>query len=144
MCGGGLTWTYKPTPQPGDFVRAKVCSKCGKRTKPPVTIEYTKVVYTKGRRVRVNKDGEIAFNARRKPLSGSSRRKTIHSCCSLHQITVFGQVERTVWSYYRDGTVKDFFLIVFVPILGRRHWATLDTVELVNANDHLINNVPED
>jgi len=143
MCGGGIAWTYKPTPQPGNFIRAKVCSTCGKRAKRPAAV-HTKVTRTAPKRVLKVRDGEVAWREGRTYTSERTALRLLHTCCTDNHTFVYGQVERTLWSHYKNGVVKDFFLVVFVPSLGRRHWATLETIELVAATDYLIHNVPED
>ena len=144
MCGGGIAWTYKPTPQPGDFVKAKVCPTCGKRTKRPKEIYSYVSKKAPSLSIRTNDRGEVAHRKSNKSESTTEKRQIIHTCCSLATITVYGRVERTLWSHHKNGVVKSFFLVVFVPSLGKRHWATLETVELVAATDYLIQNVPAD
>jgi hypothetical protein len=55
-------------------------------------------------------------------------RKRIDSCCSRKHETVCGRVERTTWSFKKNGTFANFFLIVFVPSTGKRHWTTIENV----------------
>jgi len=143
MCGGGIRWTYKPTPQPGDFVKARVCPTCGKRSKRPVVIHTHVSKITPSLRIGT-KDGEVAFREASYGRTLVRKKKVLHTCCTLVSVDVYGRVERTLWSHYKNGVIKDFFLVVFVPSLGKRHWATLETVELAAATDYLIHNVPED
>jgi hypothetical protein len=143
MCGGGISWSYKPTPQPGDFIKAKICSTCGKRAKRAAVIS-TRVTRTTPRRHLSIKDGEVAWRKSRNYVSDKTTQRAIQTCCTDNHTFVYGRVERTRWSHYKNGVIKDFFLIVFVPSSGKRHWATLETIELVSAVDYLIHNVPED
>lgn len=148
MCGGWRASPndYKPTPQPGDFVKAKICSKCGKRARRPSELELSRTVYEPSISIRTDEHGQVAWSKNKRVALHRSRVRRIRSCCSdkKNHVIVYGQVVRTKWSYYSYGAHKNFFLIVFVPSLGRRHWATLETVELVCANEYLINNVPEE
>jgi len=144
MCGVGLRWTFKPTPQPGNFVKARICPTCGKRSKRPVKIHTYSTKITPALAIRLNKHGEVAYSTTIQTKRVSNETRLIHTCCSLVSVTVYGRVERTVWSKHTNGAVKDFFLIIFVPSLGKRHWATLETVDLVAATDYLIHNMPED
>lgn len=137
--GPGRVKEWKPTPQPGDCVKVRICAFCGKRAKEPTT-RHTSVRSTAEgirritRRTKVKGcDDEIDEVD---VLLGSviaakikNRRRVVHSCCSRRHETHVGTVERTTWSYHGNGVIKQFFLVVFIPKLGKRHWATLDTVE---------------
>lgn len=137
--GPGRVKEWKPTPQPGDCVKARICASCGKRAKNPVTVftsvhENTEGIARITRRTKVRGcDDEIDEVDVRlgsvRTAKIKNRRRVVHSCCSRSHDTHIGTVERTVWSFHEDGVVKQFFLVVFIPKLGKRHWATLDTVE---------------
>lgn len=144
MCGGGIAWSYKPTPQPGDFVKARVCPTCGKRAKRPREVYSYTAKKVPAVIIMTNDRGEVAHRKSYKNVVTTEKRQNLHSCCSLASITVYGRVERTIWSHHKNGVVKSFFLVVFVPSLGKRHWATLETVELTTANEFLIFNIPDD
>jgi hypothetical protein len=128
--GGSDPWVYVPTPQPGESVFARVCKRCGKRAKRPkwrITRHY---IEGTGCWVEKQEDGRIRYKTRVCQVSNRVFKRRIKDCCSHEHEEVLGLVERTTWSFYKNGAIKSFFLIVFVPSTGKRHWATIDTVRL--------------
>jgi hypothetical protein len=137
MCGGGLRWTYIPTPQPNDCVIAQVCAVCGKRAKKPrvhVTATWTRWLDVRAHPGKGKKAGEIAFVPVTEHSRQRQRERLVHTCCSRpeNKREIIGKVIRNQWSKRGNGTIGKFFLIVEDQETGRRHWATLDSCRLVD------------
>lgn len=151
MCGG-WRWTehdYKPTPQPGDFVRIKVCNVCGKRARRPKTLVERKEI--RGPKTWYDmRDEGAEFAIRRRGSGGPGSRSIINritelgSCChrTVNHLAVVGRVVRNVWSKDRHKVPSKFFMVVEVPRLKKKVWVNLDAhIELVTATDYLIENI---
>ena len=146
MCGGGLTWTYKPTPQPGDYVEALICGKCYGRAKLPRLVStqvYETVEYLAVAVQEVRGSGVKYTRTQTQFLKSKTTKPAAPKCCGPADIIkTTGKVVRSVWSKdKRFKQVKNFFVIVKIPTLKRQHWATIDTVTLINPLDHLISSV---
>lgn len=150
MCGG---WRfanndYKPTPQPGDFVRVILCGVCRKRARPPKfrVVKRSSIILVPKLDMR-NEHKEFACRPdcyERFVRSEKVVRTPIGSCChqTENRIEAVGRVIRTVWSKNGWKIPSNFFFVVDVPRFKKKVWIDLNShIELISATDYLIKNV---